>query len=341
MHKQTKDGHSDAQASKKMRRLGHTGILRLPVVVRPPDEGSSMPTRQAPTRSDSADALASQNPCRRALLERRITLGSWIQIGHPASAEILANAGYEWVGIDCEHTEIDLTTLANILRGLVGRGVTPLVRVREAETLAIRQVLDLGAAGVIVPLVGSADQARRAVAAAKYPPQGVRGYCFSRMNDYGSRFKEYAASANRNTVVVAMIESREGVENIEEILAVDGVDGVFLGPYDLSGAYGVPGQTDHALVRQARQTVLDACNRHGKSAGLHIVHPTRPAVNDAFEQGFTFLALSADIVFLNEIARSTLEDVAAVLNDRSDDAHVIEPAPDEASVGSAAAEHNR
>ena len=248
----------------------------------------------------------SANPIRRALLSRRVTLGTWIQLGHPAIAEVLANAGFDWIAADMEHTDIDNAEFAALTRAMHGRQAVPLARVRENDTLAIRQVLDLGAQGVIVPLVHTAEDAERAVRAAKYPPDGVRGFCFSRMNNWGVDFTTYAAMANDDIAVVVMIESRQGVENIDAILAVESVDGVFIGPYDLSGSYGVPGQTAHELVQVGCRRVVEACQAAGKSAGMHIVIPTEANVHQALEDGFTFLALGVDTVFLNAGARNAL-----------------------------------
>jgi 2-keto-3-deoxy-L-rhamnonate aldolase RhmA len=247
------------------------------------------------------------NPVRAALRHRQLCPGGWIQIGHPAVAEIFGRAGFAWVGLDCEHSDLDLGSLAGLLRGLHGRGPVPLVRVRENQTLAIRQALDLGAGGVIVPLVHNAAAARAAVRAAKYPPAGERGFAFTRANDYGADFDAYARGANEQTAVVVMIESREAVENIESILGVEGVDGVFVGPYDLSGSYGVPGEIEHPAVVAAQQRVLAACAAAGRSAGLHLVTPTPESVRATLARGFTFLALGMDTVFLRESARMSLD----------------------------------
>lgn len=246
------------------------------------------------------------NPVREALLARTVTVGTWIQMGHAAVAEILAGAGYDWIAVDCEHTDIDVGGFTCVARGMHGRGAAPMARVRENDTLAIRQVLDAGAEGVIVPLVNSADDARRAVAAAKYPPLGVRGFCFSRMNDWGAAFDDYVRRANDDVAVVVMVESRQAVESIDEILSVEGVDGVFLGPYDLSGSYGCPGQTRSAVVREACAAVVAACARQGKSAGLHVVDPAPENVAGAIEGGFTFIAVGVDTVFLDQAARAGL-----------------------------------
>jgi 2-keto-3-deoxy-L-rhamnonate aldolase RhmA len=242
---------------------------------------------------------------RKALLERRVTLGTWLQINNPTAAEVLANTGYDWIAIDIEHTDIDVTTLTALLRGMYGRGVAAIARVSTNDVIEIRRALDVGVEGVLVPFVSTAEQARRAVAAAKYPPAGVRGFSFSRANDWGVRFAEDALSANEETAVIVMIESKEGVENIDDIVAVEGLDAVFIGPYDLSGSYGIVGQTQHPVVRDACRRVVEACERAGKSVGLLVVRPTPEAVEQVIDDGFTLLCLGLDTVFLDEGARAT------------------------------------
>jgi len=242
------------------------------------------------------------NPVKKALLERKLTFGSWIQIGHPAVAEILSRTGFEWLAIDMEHTDIGVESFSAVIRGMHGRDAIPLARVRENDVLAIRQVLDAGAQGVIVPLVNSAEEAEMAVKAAKYPPQGARGFAFCRANNFGIDFDKYAIEANRNIAVIVMIESRPAVENINEILAVEGVDGVFIGPYDMSGSYGVTGQISHSDIIKACRTVSIACEKCGKSAGIHIVRPDETQIKNAVDNGFTFIALGMDTVFLAEKA---------------------------------------
>lgn len=243
---------------------------------------------------------------RKALDEKTPIIGSWIQTSSPTCAEILANAGFSWLGIDAEHTSVGIQGIEAIARAIHGRDTALLVRVSRADTIEIRQCLDVGAAGVIVPMVETAAQARTAVAAAKYPPDGVRGYCFGRMNDWGSSFDEYATTANKSVVVIAMIETRTGVDNIEEILAVQGIDGIFIGPYDMSGSYGVPGQTQHPYLKKAYQSLVDACRRHGKVAGQHIVRSTPEKLNEAVALGYTFICLDADIILINQSAQAVM-----------------------------------
>jgi len=244
-----------------------------------------------------------ENPLRKSLLERRVTIGSWIQMNDPAAAEVLANAGYEWIGIDMEHTDIDFNAAANLMRAMYGRGPVPTVRVSSNETMAIRRALDTGAQAVFVPLINTPEDARKAVASAKYPPAGIRGFAFCRANNWGVDFDAYAAAANDNTAVVAMIESAEAVENIDAILAVNGIDGIFVGPYDMSGSYGMAGKTQDPVVRNACRKVVAACEKAGKSAGLHVVKPTRENVENAVEDGFTLLCLGGDDIFMDAAAR--------------------------------------
>lgn len=243
---------------------------------------------------------------RKRILNGELLVGSWIQTGSPAVAEILSNAGFDWIAIDMEHSSIQIEEFANAARGIYGRGPATVVRVRENDTLAIRQALDMGADCVIVPLVNNREDAIAAVRAAKYPPVGVRGFGYARMNQWGMAFDEYAKTANDEIAVIVMIESKEAVEHIDEILEVDGVDGVLIGPYDMSGSYGIPGQTDSPVVVNACAKVAKACIKHGKAAGQHIVTVTKSKVEQARKQGYSFLALGCDLIFLSQSAQNVL-----------------------------------
>jgi 2-keto-3-deoxy-L-rhamnonate aldolase RhmA len=259
------------------------------------------------------------NAFRKALLQRQVTLGTWLQINNATAAEVLSNAGYDWISIDIEHTDIDITSLTALLRGMYGRGVAPIARVATNGLLDIRRALDVGAAGVLVPFVNTAEGARRAVAAAKYPPMGVRGFSFSRANNWGVDFATDAESANDETAVIVMIESKEGVENIEDIVAVEGVDAVFIGPYDLSGSYGIPGQIQDPVVRDACRRVIQACERAAKSVGLLIVRPTPEVVRQAVDDGFTLICVGLDTVFIDQGARAARAMALSALEDASND----------------------
>lgn len=251
---------------------------------------------------------------RESLKAGKPVIGTWLQADSPAAAEIFAHAGFRWIGLDAEHTAASIETVETMARAVHGRGADLLVRVSQADTLEIRRSLDVGASGVIVPYIESAEQARMAVAAAKYPPKGVRGFAFMRANNWGADFDAYAAKANEEILVIGMIESKKGVENIDEILAVDGLDGVFIGPYDMSGSYGVPGQTQHPLVKDAIAKVLAACKKAGKAPGQHIVRSKPEQIKAALEQGFTFICLDGDIIFLDQACRNALATAKDVIS---------------------------
>ena len=252
--------------------------------------------------------------CRQRLLNGQRLIGGWIQVIHPTAAEIIGRAGFDWVAIDCEHTEATMDQLAQLVRVLERYPTVPMARVRENSTLNIRQALDLGIGGVIVPLVHDRTAAEAAVAAAKYPPKGIRGFAFQRANAFGLDFAEYVARANEDVSVVAMIESRQGVENVREILSVDGIDGVFMGPYDLSGSYGLPGRVDDPVVTGAIERVITAAQDVGKSVGLHQVNPDPAKIKACLERGLNFLAVGMDTVFLRDAAAGA---VAAAMRDHT------------------------
>lgn len=232
------------------------------------------------------------------------TIGSWLQIGHPAVMEYMSSYDFDWLTVDLEHTDITLETFSNLLRS--SQGKTVFARVRENDTIAIRQVLDAGANGVIVPLVKNADEARQAVKAAKFPPIGIRGFAFIRANNYGMTFDEYAKNANDRIVVIVMVEAKETIDNIDEILEVEGLDGVLIGPYDLSGSYGIPGQTQSPIIQKAMKKVILACKAHGKPAGIHQVGLDEDQIKKVFADGFSFVAVGMDNVFLGKGIEETM-----------------------------------
>jgi 2-keto-3-deoxy-L-rhamnonate aldolase RhmA len=244
-----------------------------------------------------------RNPVKKKLLEGRPSFGSWIQVPHPAVAEILSTVGFDWLAVDMEHSDAGVSEYSGIIRGMYGRGPVPMARVRENDTLVIRRILDAGAWGIIVPMINSAEEAERAVRAARFPPRGIRGSGFARANDYGVFFDDYLA-ASEEIRVMAMCETRQAVDNIEEIVAVDGIDGIFMGPYDLSMSYGIPGKTNETVMVEARRKVLSACGRAGKAPGLHHFNMTPQSIQGILGEGFLFVALGVDASFIRDGARA-------------------------------------
>ncbi len=240
------------------------------------------------------------------LQNKKPSIGTWMSMAHPSIAEILAMAGYDWVVVETEHTAIDVSEVLRMVIAIEQRGSIPLVRLAGIDPVQAKAVLDSGAAGVIVPMVNTKAEAEWAVAMTKYPPMGTRGVGLARAQGYGVDFDAYVKNANRDTLVIVQIEHIDAVNNIDEILSVPGIDGTFIGPYDLSMSLGIPGQLTHPKVVVAKEKVLKAVLKKGLAAGIHFVQPNT-AVSDceeAVKAGYTFIAVGTDILFLGDSARS-------------------------------------
>jgi len=242
------------------------------------------------------DAVAA---VRRTLAEGRPSVGSWIQLPGGSSAEIMGAAGYDWVAVDLEHGSLSVTELPDIFRALELGGTLPLVRLGNDDPLCCKQALDAGAGGVIVPMVRSAEQLSRVRDACRWPPAGGRGVGFSRANLFGQRFDSYRSEA-QCPLLVAMIEGREGVANLDDVLAVPGLDAVFVGPYDLSASLGHTGDFACEPFTTAMAAISKTCARHRVASGVHVVAPDPELVRQRVAEGYQFIAYSIDSVFLSK-----------------------------------------
>ncbi len=235
---------------------------------------------------------------------RSPSFGTWISSSSLVCADALRGLGFEWFMIDTEHAQVDPQTLAAII-AISGEGdPAPLVRVGDVDAYMVKQALDAGARGILVPLVGSEAQARSAVAFAKYPPDGVRGIAAAPASRYGKELGAYLRRANAETLVGVQIETREALEHLEAIAAVDGVDLLFVGPQDLTLNLGLLDDRKNPKVREAMARVVDACERHGKVPGTLVVDAEEKRV--AVDLGFRFVSLASDLRLLINGARAFL-----------------------------------
>ena len=241
------------------------------------------------------------------LKNNELTIGSWITIGHPAVAEILSNVGFDWLTIDIEHNQIDGSMVTSLIRTIQSKNIAALVRVSKNEEVTIKHVLDAGADGIIVPMVCSKQDAIMAVEYAKYPPVGKRGVGLSRAQNYGDGFENYKSWVSESLVIIAQIEHIEGVKNIEEIIATPGIDGIIIGPYDLSGSLGYPGEYQRPEVIEALKKVEEVCIRRNFSMGYHVVPPNKELLNQTINKGYKFIALSTDFYFMGESAKNLMK----------------------------------
>jgi 2-dehydro-3-deoxyglucarate aldolase len=245
-----------------------------------------------------------------------LTVGSWVTIANPAIVEIMATAGFEWLVIDMEHSSIDLYQAQILIAAIQANNMAALVRVSKNEEVIIKKVLDMGADGIIVPMVNNADEARRAVDYAYYPPLGKRGVGLSRAQQYGHGFDKYKSWLESELVIIAQIEHKDAIENIDEIVSTAGIDGIIIGPYDLSGSMGFPGEYQRIAVKESIQIALDSCSVRGKSSGFHVIETDPQILFEKVQMGCSFLAFSIDFLFLGDMARASMAQLNDLVNER-------------------------
>ena len=242
------------------------------------------------------------------LKEHTPFLGTFVQSAAPEFVEASAYAGFRFAAIDLEHTYYGVEKMAELVRAGEAAGLSMLARVPALDAVWIKKSLDLGAAGVIVPNIDTAEQAAEAVRLSKFTPEGIRGACPGvRANRYGAGGPEYYENANRDTAVIALVETPEGVKNFDEILHVPGLTAVFLGPVDLSVAMGLKGDLSAPEVRQALLEMVDKANRAGVPVGALGLDPA--FVRELFARGLSFLAYGIDTILMYQKCREVRQAV--------------------------------
>ena len=197
-----------------------------------------------------------------------------------------------------EHSAITLDVAQDLIRTIELCGVAPLVRVGANDPIMIKRVMDAGAHGIIVPMVNSKKEAERAVSSVYYPPKGKRGVGLTRAQGYGLDFKRYKEWLATGPIIAVQIEHIDAIENLEEILSVDGVDASIIGPYDLSGSMGFPGEFERKEVAEALSRYEKVSKKMGKPMGYHVINPDAKEVQGYLDKGYTFVAVSLDTLFL-------------------------------------------
>ncbi|MFT3814360.1 MAG: HpcH/HpaI aldolase/citrate lyase family protein [Acidovorax sp.] len=231
-------------------------------------------------------------------------VGTWVMSASPLVAEAVGCAGYDWGVVDMEHTPIDLMTLVHMLQAVAGTKMLPVVRVPWNDTVGLKRVLDAGAQTLLIPFVQDADEARAAVAACRYPPEGIRGMAgMSRASRFGTA-PHYLTTANQGISVIVQLETPAAIERVDEIAAIDGVDALFVGPGDLSATMGHVGQLTHPDVLALTRQVVARAKALGKPIGT--VGGTPEVVALYREMGFDFVAIASDLGFLMRAAQAAL-----------------------------------
>lgn len=239
---------------------------------------------------------------RKSLAANQASVGSWMQIPHSSVAEIMGQSGYDWVAVDMEHGAIAAHQLPDLFRALELGGTLPLARLAHGHVKDCKQALDAGAGGVIVPMIETAAQLTQVRDACRWPPAGTRGVGFSRANLFGKHFDAYREEAQA-PLLVAMIEHLRAVENLEEILMIEGLDAILIGPYDLSASMGLTAKFDEPKFIAAMDRIRTLCGQHQVPCGVHVVMPDADALKQRISEGYRFIAYSIDAVFLSKSAQ--------------------------------------
>src|SRR5262249_19995973 len=261
------------------------------------------PAASAAVRVECAEAVRSRsfveiarNEFKRALARRELQIGLWSTLCSPMGAEIIAHSGFDWIVLDTEHSPNELPGLVAQLQAMTGGTASPVVRAAWNDPVLIKRILDIGAQSILLPYVQTVEEARRAVQAVRYPPKGIRGVSgSSRASQYG-RVKDYLNRADEEICLIVQIETRVALEQLEPIAALEGVDGVFIGPGDLSASLGHIGQLQHPETQAALQDAAARLGRLGKAAG--ILATAQADARRYIEWGYSFVAVGVDTKLL-------------------------------------------
>jgi len=235
-------------------------------------------------------------------------IGTWITTYNPSALDVISKCNFDWICIDMEHSSITLEQLENLLNVLDKNRSTSFVRVSENNKTEIKKVLDLGANGIIVPMVNSALEAKNAVSYATYPPKGQRGYALARAQGFGYNLSDYEKLSRRIKIVI-QIETLKAINNLEEILKVKGIHSTLIGPRDLSGTIGKSGDYKNKKFTKALQKYEKLSKTNKVPMGIHVAFPETETLNKFIKKGYNFLALGTDMTFLGDSIREKIRKV--------------------------------
>ena len=241
---------------------------------------------------------------REKLANNQPSIGTWVQIGHPTSAEILSSSGsFDWVCIDLEHSPISMETCESLIRAIENSGSVPLVRLTSNDSSLIKRVMDCGALGIIVPMVCNHQSLKDVSNSMHYPPRGTRGVGLARAQDWGNSFETYKDEVDSNTLLIAQIEHQEAVENIDEIFGSGLLDAYIIGPYDLSASFGFPGDFEKEEFKSALEKVRESASLYNIPSGYHLVETNQKKLSELVKEGYVFIAYSTDTIMLTEAVK--------------------------------------
>ena len=226
--------------------------------------------------------------------------GAWNSIPNNLISEIFARSNVDFLGVDIEHSSMSFEQIQNIIISSQSLNIPCLPRIASINNESIKRILDMGADGIIVPNVETEKDIENLTLWTKYPPVGNRGYGIARAQGYGHNFNHYVKSWNNKSVLIIQIESIKAIENLDKLLRFKAVDAVMIGPYDISGSLGIPGQINHSKVKKACEEVLKICKKYSKPCGIQDSNPNKSSIDLLIKRGYSFIVLSSDIFALWE-----------------------------------------
>ncbi len=224
-------------------------------------------------------------------------LGTWVTLPEPSITEIICEFDFDWICIDLEHSVIDYRNMQILISIIQGKNKKAYVRVGENSGLIIKRALDAGADGIIVPMIRTMSDVKQAVNSVYYPPKGQRGVGLARAQSFGLNFENYKNRINDEVKLILQIEHIDAINILEDIISYNGVSGTFIGPYDLSGSMGKPGDYNDDDVQNVLKHYINVAKNHKKYIGIHVIEPKISEVYKRFSEGYNFIAFSSDILF--------------------------------------------
>jgi len=256
-------------------------------------------------KDKNRSSIAMLNDLRNKVKAGNATVGVWQMTSDVSTTCVMASLGFDWIVVDLEHSMIDLGRVESIFIAAERYDVVPLVRLPNMDPYLARRLLDSGAQGILIPVVEEAKKLSNFIKHCLYPPKGKRGLGLIRANLWGDELEKYYAEFK--PLIIPQIETLKGYDNLEEILDEDAVDGIFIGPYDLSASIGLPGDLEHPKMKKILSDIKKTTLKKNKFVGIHQVEPDKESLNKKIEDGYNFVAFSTDTVAIRYALQGILK----------------------------------
>ena len=243
-------------------------------------------------------------------INKKIKIGSWITTFNPSAVHLMSSLGFKWLCIDMEHSTITFDQMSVLISTIENNESIPFVRVGSNDKLHVKKALDAGAKGIIVPMVNTVKDAKKAIDCTYYYPRGKRGVGFSKASNFGYNFEKYVKIGSKKIQLILQIESIEAINNLDKILDLKNISGTLLGPYDLSSSLYVIGKLQNPLVKNAIRKYEKISNKKGVSMGIHIAQPDTSKIKRAYKKKYKFIASGIDMIFLGNSCREFLKKIS-------------------------------